>query len=129
MENNRAIIKRNSKVNETTGCWLWSLKPNRDGYGKFGHKRKLAHRVSYEAFVGIIPSGKCILHRCDTRNCVNPDHLFIGTQQDNMADMYAKGRDNLSGLQRGQRTEILKQIAANMVRYKGMFLRKAKESP
>jgi len=76
------------------GCWLWKAHINTGGYGVFGHKGgpKTAHRVSYELHIGEIPDGLCVLHHCDIPNCVNPDHLFLGTQADNMADMYAKGR-------------------------------------
>lgn len=52
----------------------------------------MAHRVSFSVFKGEIPPGLCVLHRCDTPMCVNPDHLFLGTQSDNMLDMYAKNR-------------------------------------
>lgn len=53
---------------------------------------RLAHRMSYDCFIAPIPDGMLICHKCDNRKCVNPDHLFVGTQSDNRNDMYAKGR-------------------------------------
>lgn len=73
------------------GCWLWTNKRDRDGYGFMRGRR--AHRVSYEIHIGPIQDGLCVLHRCDTPSCVNPDHLFADTQLANMADMHAKGRN------------------------------------
>jgi len=64
------------------------------GYGRFfAHgKRTSAHRFSYETFVGRIPDGMVVMHKCDVMECVNPDHLDVGTQADNMRDMSRKGR-------------------------------------
>lgn len=83
-----------------SGCWLWMGSVDPEGYPKTGghptghlaaHERR-AHRVSYEAFVGPIPAGMLVCHRCDVSSCVNPRHLFLGTAKDNMRDMVAKGR-------------------------------------
>ena len=77
-----------------TGCWIWTASTFSSGYGKFkldGRSRG-AHQVSYEANVAPTHDGLCVLHRCDVPLCVNPDHLFLGTQADNMADRSAKGR-------------------------------------
>jgi len=74
-------------------CWLWS-RVFSQGYGRIsvdGRGRK-AHVVAYEAWVGPIPAGLKVCHKCDVRNCINPDHLFLGTQADNMEDMVNKGR-------------------------------------
>ena len=82
-----------------TGCWLWAGRLV-EGYGIFtlNHRdNQLAHRASYEHFVGPIPQGLFVLHKCDVRSCINPDHLFIGTHADNMADMKRKGRGRSVG--------------------------------
>ena len=77
-----------------TGCWLWLGKIEKKGYGVFRMKTKgiKAHRLAYELLVGPIPKGMYVCHKCDVRSCVNPSHLFLGTQRDNMDDMKRKGR-------------------------------------
>jgi hypothetical protein len=78
------------------GCWIWTGNWDKDGYGNLFIKRKkyLAHRLSWELHKGIIPIGMFVLHRCDTPSCVNPNHLFIGTRRDNIADCVKKDRDS-----------------------------------
>lgn len=75
------------------GCWLFkgSL---RSGYGRIQVNKKLesVHRISWIIYRGPIPEGLFVLHHCDVRNCINPDHLFLGTKKDNYDDMYNKGR-------------------------------------
>jgi hypothetical protein len=71
-------------------CWEWLGTKINSGYGKF--LLGLAHRFAYEYFVGPIPEGLCVLHKCDNPGCVNPNHLFLGTHKDNTQDMYKKGR-------------------------------------
>lgn len=90
----KSRLLRKVRVNPKTGCWEWTATKNSKGYGMFWAKGKfkLAHRVSYEIHREEIPDGLCVLHHCDRPGCLNPDHLFIGTQADNMADMYAKRR-------------------------------------
>lgn len=78
------------------GCWLWTGWKNIDGYGSISVKGKdiKAHRFSYELHKDIIPIGMFVLHICDNPPCVNPEHLFIGNNSDNMQDMRNKGRAN-----------------------------------
>ena len=76
-----------------TDCWLWNGSRNRGDYGTFPYQgESKAHRVSYRLFKGSIPTGMNVLHRCDVPSCVNPDHLFLGTQKDNVLDMVQKKR-------------------------------------
>ena len=77
-----------------SGCWIWLKSLNNGGYGTVAvkGKSKFAHRFSWEFYRGPIPSGKNVLHRCDIPSCVNPDHLFIGSQTDNHLDSQTKGR-------------------------------------
>jgi len=84
------------KVEKTDGCWFWLGGKNSDGYGSFniGTHGTGAHRIAYTLEVGNIPRGISVLHSCDNRACVRPDHLFLGTQLDNVTDMMEKGRGN-----------------------------------
>lgn len=77
------------------GCWIWMGLLDANGYGqiKVAGRMERVHRASWKTFVGPIPAGMKALHRCDIRCCANPDHLFLGTQFDNMADMFRKGRN------------------------------------
>lgn len=84
-----------AQVSKTESCWLWTGRVNNKGYGRFfvDGKHTGAHRVALR-FSGVeVPENVNVLHRCDTPACVNPDHLFLGNQAANMADMMEKGRD------------------------------------
>ncbi len=89
-------------------CWLWSGSTSTDGYGQTVLRQKVqrAHRAAYEMFVGKIPQGLWVLHRCDTPLCCNPAHLFLGTCQDNVTDMIQKGRKNAPRGERNGRAKL-----------------------
>lgn len=88
-----------SYVQKTDTCWLWVGAVDRLGYGSItvGSKFKLVHRMSYELNVGPIPDRLLVCHSCDVRNCVNPEHLWLGTHSENTRDMISKGRGNFVG--------------------------------
>lgn len=90
-----------------SGCWLWTGRYARNGYGTYGGGRSgeriSAHRLAWQEANGPVPDGLQVLHRCDVRGCVNVDHLFLGTAKDNTRDMMAKGRAHFVGGLRNSR--------------------------
>jgi len=76
-------------------CWIWKGGKNPYGKASVNGKHMGAHRLSYQLFKGIIPIGMQVLHRCDNKPCVNPDHLFLGTAKDNLEDAISKNRLNV----------------------------------
>lgn len=116
------------KVNKTDGCWNWSACRDKQGYGEFRFKMKKykAHRFSWKVSFGDIPKGILVCHKCDNPSCVNPQHLFLGTQLDNIRDMVAKGRGfNRSGENNGMHKLSLVQVREIKKLYKsGKYLQK-----
>jgi len=86
----------NVKINPETGCWEWARARQSRGYGlvRYNGKQRPSHRVSYELWNGPIPDGHYVLHHCDNPTCIKPDHLFTGTQSDNLSDCSIKGRNS-----------------------------------
>jgi len=83
------------RVEKGVYCWLWKGQSLPSGYGLFNTRTvrtRLAHRISYIIHYGKIPKGFLVLHQCDTPSCVKPSHLWLGTQSQNIQDMYEKGR-------------------------------------
>ncbi len=109
------------KVDTAGPCWLWTASKDSGGYGTIGSGGKIrkAHRVSWEMHRGPIPKGLCVLHRCDVRGCVNPEHLFLGTQDDNMKDCAAKGRIRCVP-QHGESNPMAKFSSATVARIREM---------
>ena len=97
-------LLRKRKVVES-GCWEWTGHIMKNGYGQIGLMGKvlLVHRASYMTFIGDIPKGLLVCHKCDNPKCFNPEHLFIGSNNDNVQDMVKKGRQrSLKGESAGQ---------------------------
>ena len=97
MPKDTSVSERLEKYREpdlNSGCWLWAGLMGNDGYGRISVRSiaRMAHRIAYIERFGPIPEGMLVCHKCDVPVCVNPDHLFVGTHQDNMADKSAKGR-------------------------------------
>ena len=102
------------RVVKTGSCWLWNSGNNKGGYGTINidGKEIKAHRFSWIIYRGEIPDDKCVLHKCDVPACVNPAHLFVGTQLDNVRDCVQKGRHRLMrGEENGNAKITWKQVA------------------
>ena len=106
------------KVGSPSDCWLWTGAKTGKGYGAIqeagkGSKLLLAHRVSFEHFKRALVDGEYVLHSCDVRNCVNPNHLRAGTQSENIIEAFEKGRKTLpahSGEANGKSKLTLEQV-------------------
>ncbi len=111
------------KADPETGCWMWTASTvGPGGYGQIklpGQRKQIpAHRLSYLIHRGEIPEGMEVCHRCDVRGCVNPEHLFVGTSQDNHDDMVAKDRHT-----RGERGAYAKLTEEQVLKILAMLKR------
>lgn len=100
------------------GCWLWIGAINHNGYGTYRDDEKRAvraHRFSFQIANGEIPNGMRILHKCDVPNCVNPSHLFLGTDLDNVRDAQAKGRFKVAKVPIGMRHPSAKLTDSDVI--------------
>lgn len=117
-----------AKVDKSSTCWNWTADVNTRGYGFFAlrHGVKIyAHRYSYQLAAGPIPKGLFICHRCDNPRCVRPDHLFAGTQKQNIQDAVSKGR-MARGDRQGSRKVFLSRAPAELREPTNAYARGAK---
>lgn len=103
----REAVERGSVPVPIAGCWLWERALSNTGYGSIRTAEGVfnAHRAAHLGFVGDIPDGLWVLHRCDVRACVNPHHLFLGSRQVNIQDAKTKGR--LTGITRNRPSGLI----------------------
>ncbi len=107
--------------NDPSCCWPWQGQVDVNGYGRFNWRRgdtQLAHRLSYRLAHGELPADRFVCHRCDNPPCINPAHLFLGTQLDNMRDAAAKGR-TASPDRRGEQVNTAKLSTADVIFIRG----------
>jgi len=119
-------LKNNSVLNHDTGCIEWTGALHR-GYGRNAFRdeegkwfSKYVHRVAYEEYVEQIPSGMCVCHRCDNPKCINPEHLFLGTNKENTHDKINKGRENYSPV-RGEKSGQAKLTEKQVILIKQLY--------
>ena len=106
-------FKFETLIKDGIECWLWTGYKDKDGYGRITYLGEdwRTHRLSYELYKGTIPKGLLVCHTCDNPSCINPDHLWLGTNKDNVQDMHYKGRRNPNcGQKLKCNTQIVKEI-------------------
>jgi hypothetical protein len=121
----KSRLDRLSIPEPNSGCYLFLGYINEDGYGRFLYegKRELSHRASYKMHRGEIPGEMQVLHECDNPSCVNPDHLFLGTVDDNMKDMVRKGRQSKLRGDAHPRSKLAFEKAAEIRQYAATGMR------
>jgi hypothetical protein len=121
-------ISENSEI-DINDCWIWKKYKNNKGYGhpKFKGESILAHRLSYLTFIGEIPNNLHVLHNCDNPTCVNPKHLFLGTNQDNMKDRNNKNRQSrLKGKDHGRSKLVQEEVDEIRILYSAELAERAR---
>ncbi len=112
-----------SKVDKTDTCWLWTASTNTDGYGHINiqGKTKASHRLVWTWINGSIPNKLQVLHKCDNTRCVKPEHLFLGTQQENIKDMINKNRQSKKMGRKGEKHSQNKLTELNVKRIRQLY--------
>lgn len=103
----------NVDISDIDSCWNWKRATSQHGYGRISHKLKYSHRLAWVKTFGEIPEGMHVLHKCDNPLCCNPNHLFLGTHQDNMRDRNKKGRCAKNTLTIEEVKEIKRKLKDN----------------
>jgi hypothetical protein len=121
-------------INDEYSCWEWMFGCGSHGYGQFyleKGKPLLVHRYSWELEHGHIPNGLYVLHKCDNKKCVRPSHLFLGTQKQNIADMFSKGRqhDRKSCTPKGDKNPTTKVSDAQVEEIRKIFIPGTRQKP
>ena len=103
-------LLNNIYKNPKNGCWEWIGNKMKSGHGRIGYRDKvyLTHRLSYEIHIGYIPDNMNVCHRCDNPPCINPEHLFLGTQLDNIQDCVSKKRNYIIPPMGGEKNPLAK---------------------
>lgn len=111
-----------SRIISRKDCWITDLASKQYPTIRVNGNKKLLSRVMYEICNGEIPEGMLVCHKCDNPGCVNPSHLFLGTQQDNMTDMVSKGRSNKTkGFKRGSENSQSKLTEEQVIEIKSLL--------